>query len=154
MGVRSSAKRRKSVARTSGMRRVLEFTIPSLPVATRDVHKRIMDEVERRRYDEQSVFAIRLALEEGLMNAVKHGNKLDPAKTVHITAKVTRESTEIVIEDQGAGFKRNCVPDPCCKENLLKPSGRGILLMEAYMDQVRYSCGGRRVRMVKKNLKD
>jgi serine/threonine-protein kinase RsbW len=108
--------------------------------------------VKRHRYGDSSIHAIHLALEEGLINAVKHGNKHDAAKTVHVEAKVTDKTTEIVIEDQGAGFEREDVPDPCCKENLLKPSGRGILLMEAYMDKVTYSRGGRRVRMVKKNV--
>ena len=129
----------------------LTFTIPSLLGATRDVHKRIMDEVERNKYGEQSSFAIRLALEEGLMNAVKHGNKSDSKKTVHVEAKVTSKAAEIIIEDQGKGFRRSHVPDPCSAENIEKCSGRGILLMEAYMDKVEYSRGGRRVRMVKKN---
>jgi serine/threonine-protein kinase RsbW len=129
----------------------LIFTIPSDLAASRDVHKEIMDRVEGYKYDEQSAFAIRLALEEGLMNAIKHGNKLDVKKTVHVEATVTEKQTEITIEDQGKGFHRTEVPDPCAEENLLKCSGRGILLMEAYMDKVEYSHGGRRVRMVKKN---
>ena len=129
----------------------LVFTIPSDLAASRDVHKAIMDRVEAERYDEQSAFAIRLALEEGLMNAIKHGNKLDRSKTVHVEATVTAKQAEISIEDQGAGFARTDVPDPCAAENLLKCSGRGILLMEAYMDKVEYTHGGRRLRMVKKN---
>ena len=129
----------------------LQFTIPSDKSALHEVHKRIMDEVDRHHYGEQSSFAIRLALEEGLMNAVKHGNKLDPAKTVHIEAKVNSKKAEITIEDQGKGFDRCCVPDPCDDSNLLKCSGRGILLMEAYMDKVQYTRGGRKVKMIKKN---
>ena len=131
--------------------RTLTFTIPSTTLAVREVHKQIMDCVEACRYDEQATFAIRLALEEGLMNAINHGNKLDAKKTVQVEAKVSPKSTEICIEDQGKGFARSTVPDPCAEENLLKCSGRGILLMEAYMDRVRYSHGGRRVRMMKKN---
>ena len=134
-----------------GNTRPLQFTIPSIRLAARDVQKQILDEVKRHDYGESNFHAIHLALEEGLINAIKHGNKNDTGKTVHIKAKVTQKSTEIVIEDQGAGFKRHEVPDPCAKENLLKPSGRGILLMEAYMDKVVFSNGGRRVRMVKKN---
>jgi serine/threonine-protein kinase RsbW len=140
-----------SGASRSSKLKPLVFTIPSDLSASRDVHKTIMDRVEAQHYDEQSTFAIRLALEEGLMNAIKHGNKLDPKKTVHVEAKVTPKATEITIEDQGKGFHREEVPDPCAEENLLKCSGRGILLMEAYMDEVKYSQGGRRVRMVKKN---
>ena len=131
--------------------KILTFTIPSTTLAVREVHKQIMDVVETCQYGEQSVFAIRLALEEGLMNAINHGNKLDAKKTVQVEAKVSSKSTEICIEDQGRGFARSNVPDPCAEENLLKCSGRGILLMEAYMDKVDYSHGGRRVRMVKKN---
>ena len=129
----------------------MTFTIPSDPAATRDVQKQIMDRVEAAKYGEQSTFAIRLALEEGLLNAIKHGNKLSPHKTVHVEAKITPKRTEITIEDQGEGFRRSTVPDPCADENLLKCSGRGILLMEAYMDEVRYTRGGRRVKLIKKN---
>jgi serine/threonine-protein kinase RsbW len=144
----ASAKSRNNGATAT---KPLVFTIPSDLAASRDVHKAIMDRVEAERYDEQSAFAIRLALEEGLMNAIKHGNKLDAKKTVHVEATVTAKQTEISIEDQGSGFARTDVPDPCAAENLLKCSGRGILLMEAYMDKVEYMHGGRRLRMVKKN---
>lgn len=151
MGVAGSNRHSDRTARRKPSTRALEFTIPSAVAATRDVHRSIMDAVERQKYGEQALFAIRLALEEGLMNAVKHGNKLDPKKTVHIEAKVTGKKAEIVIEDQGKGFNRNGVPNPCEDENLLKCSGRGILLMEAYMDKVEYTRGGRRVKMIKKN---
>ena len=60
---------------------------------------------------------------------------------------------KIEIEDEGPGFDRSSVPDPTSEENLERLHGRGILLMEAYMDKVEYSQGGRRVRMVKKNEK-
>jgi len=142
--------RRAGASSSRAKPKPLIFTIPSDVSASRDVHKTIMDRVEAQHYDDQSTFAIRLALEEGLMNAIKHGNRHDPKKTVHVEAKVTPKATEITIEDQGKGFHRETVPDPCADENLLKCSGRGILLMEAYMDEVKYSQGGRRVRMVKK----
>jgi serine/threonine-protein kinase RsbW len=129
----------------------LTFTFPSDLGASREVHRAVMDRVEAMKYDEQSTFAIRLALEEGIMNAMKHGNKMDAGKTVHVEVKVTPRSTQIIIEDQGKGFDRTDVPDPCAAENLLKCSGRGLLLMEAYMDKVQYTRGGRRVKMIKKN---
>jgi serine/threonine-protein kinase RsbW len=149
----SAGKRATAAASRNGRagEKKLTYTIHSDLAASGDVHKAIMQVVEAQHYDEQSTFAIRLALEEGLMNAIKHGNKLDPKKTVQVEAKVTPKATQITIEDQGQGFRRTTVPDPCAEENLLKCSGRGILLMEAYMDKVQYSLGGRRVRMVKKN---
>ena len=129
----------------------LRFTIRSDFHEGHEVQKRILDDVEKAGFNSTSTFAIKLALEEALINAIKHGNKLDPSKQVTIEARVTPAETEIIIEDEGKGFQRTCVPDPTLEENLEKCSGRGILLMEAYMNRVEWSHGGRRVRMVKKN---
>ena len=116
-----------------------------------DVQKQILKEVERQGFNPNSLFATRLALEEALVNAIKHGNKLDPNKRVIVEAKVSAQRVEIEIEDQGPGFDRASVPDPTAEENLCKCSGRGILLIEAYMNSVSWSRGGRRVRMVRYN---
>jgi serine/threonine-protein kinase RsbW len=131
----------------------LKFEITSTFAEGREVQKRITDDVERLGFDSHSQFAIKLALEEALINAIKHGNKLDPRKKVHVEAKVTPKQAEIVIEDEGPGFDRTCVPDPTAEENLCKCSGRGILLIESFMDKVQWSHGGRRVKLVKKNVK-
>lgn len=138
-------------ARRASADGVVKVTIPSDFSASRDVQKAILDEVARCGYDEHSTFAIKLALEEGMINAIKHGNRFDPAKRVHVEYDVTRARAEIVIEDEGPGFYRTDVPDPTLEENLEKTSGRGILLIEAYMTTVEYSHGGRRLRMVKVN---
>jgi serine/threonine-protein kinase RsbW len=132
----------------------MTFTIRSDFSAGHDVQKRILDAVEKAGFNSQSTFAIKLALEEALINAIKHGNKLDAKKNVHIEAHVGPHVTEIMIEDEGPGFDRSSVPDPTLEENLDKCSGRGILLMEAYMNRVEWSRGGRRVHMVKKNEAD
>ena len=132
----------------------MTFTIRSDFSAGHDVQKRILDAVEKAGFNSQSTFAIKLALEEALINAIKHGNKLDVKKNVHIEATVSPTLTEIIIEDEGPGFDRASVPDPTLEENLDKSSGRGILLMEAYMNRVEWSRGGRRVHMVKKNEAD
>jgi serine/threonine-protein kinase RsbW len=129
----------------------LKFEIPSDHHHQREVQNAILDEVTRIGFNSQSTFAIKLALEEAMINAVKHGNKLNPKKKVKIEAKITPKMAEIVIEDQGPGFDRSSVPDPTEDENLEKCSGRGILLMESYMNSVSWSHGGRRVKMVKKN---
>jgi len=116
-----------------------------------EVQQRILDAAVKHGYDEPCLFAIKIALEEALVNAIKHGNKLDPRKQVRIEASITPKQTEICIEDEGPGFDRSLVPDPLSEENLEKSSGRGILLIESYMSQVSWDHGGRRVRMVKKN---
>jgi serine/threonine-protein kinase RsbW len=132
----------------------LSFTIPSDFSAGRDVQKRILDNVTRLGYNSQCQFAIKLALEEALINAIKHGNRFDPKKKVRIEAKVSPKQLEVTIEDEGVGFRRGTIPDPTLEENLEKCSGRGILLMEAYMNSVRWTRGGRRVKLVKKNEDD
>ncbi len=114
----------------------------------------ILADVKKAGFDHHCFFAIKLALEEALVNAIKHGNRLDPEKTVVITASVTPRRAEITIEDQGPGFERTSVPDPTCDENLEKCSGRGILLIESYMNRVRWDRGGRRLKMVKDNKPD
>lgn len=131
--------------------RTLRVTIPSDFAHGRDVQKRILDDIEASGFYAHNFFAIKLALEEALINAIKHGNKLDPAKQVMVESTVSPDRAVITIEDQGAGFDRSKVPDPTAEENLDKCSGRGILLMEAYMSAVEWSNDGRRVRLVKVN---
>ena len=129
----------------------LRFIIPSDFVEGRHVQKRILDEVDKNHFNSDAAFAIRLSLEEALINAIKHGNKLDPKKKVTVQAEVTPDHAEIIIEDEGPGFDRSSIPDPTADENIDRLHGRGILLMEAYMTEVEFTRGGRRVRMVRKN---
>ena len=128
-----------------------KVSIPSDTAEGQAVQERIVALLEKLGYPSRDVFGVRLALEEALVNAIKHGNKLDPNKKVRVEAKVTPQRVEIEVEDQGPGFDRACVPDPTAEENLCKCSGRGILLIEAYMNSVEWSRGGRRVRMIRYN---
>jgi len=105
-------------------------------------------------YNKDAVFAIKLACEESIINAVKHGNKLDAKKHVTIEVWIKPDEMEVYIEDEGPGFSREAVPDPTLEENLEKCSGRGILLIESYMDGCSWDHGGRRLRMVKQNRTD
>lgn len=127
------------------------MVIPSDLHAVRQVEDAILAEACRFGYNESARFAVKLALEEGLNNAIKHGNRCDPAKTVEVTYQVDASSIWIEIVDQGCGFAPQNVPDPTLDENLEKPSGRGIMLMRAYMDEVRYSPAGNQVYMLKRN---
>jgi len=132
-------------------RHKLQFAIGSDFATSCRVQKRIVDEVIRHGFNSPSIFAVRLALEEALANAIKHGNRLDSGKKVRVEAEVTPRQVRIVIEDEGGGFDRSRVPDPTIQANLEKTCGRGILLIEAYMDKVRWSRGGRRLEMIRRN---
>jgi len=134
----------------TGSPKVLQFEIASDANADmRKVKQQIMAEVKRCGFCEDDAFAIHLALEEAMINAAKHGNNFDPSKKIHIAAKISPSAAEFTIEDEGGGFSRSCVPDPRLEENLEKSSGRGLLLIESYMNRVEYTCGGRKLHMVK-----
>jgi serine/threonine-protein kinase RsbW len=115
-----------------------------------EVQRRILGAAEKCGYRSQVLFALKMAIEEALVNAIKHGNKNDHTKSVLVEASFSPQQAEICIEDQGPGFERSSVPDPLADENLEKPSGRGILLIESYMTEVQWENGGRRVRMIKR----
>ncbi len=113
---------------------------------------RVLSAVQANGYDEGCTFAIRLAIEEGLNNAIKHGNRFIPDKRVEVEFDIDEKRATITITDQGDGFDPSVVPDPTTDENLQKPTGRGIMLMRAYMDKVCYNDRGNQVCMVKNNL--
>jgi serine/threonine-protein kinase RsbW len=127
----------------------LAFTISSTEEQGRDVQKQVLEAVQRHGFVGQEFFGIKLALEEALVNAIKHGNGRDTKKRVIVNARISDNRFQISIEDQGPGFDRSSVPDPTSEENLEKCSGRGILLMESYMSKVAWDHGGRRVTLVK-----
>jgi len=137
----------RALARGQVMKRA--FTIPSDFTASRDVQVKVMQDVNAAGFDEETTFAIRISLEEAIVNAIRHGNRLDASKHVHIESRVSRGRCEITAEDEGTGFERKRIPDPTSAENLCRPNGRGILLIESYMTNVKWERGGRRVCMVK-----
>ena len=77
-----------------------------------------------------------LAIQEGIANAMRHGNKLDKQKPVKVVFTPDSEKLEIRISDQGKGVDFATIPNPNLPENLLKPSGRGVYFMKAVMDTV------------------
>jgi serine/threonine-protein kinase RsbW len=115
------------------------------------VERAVLEEVARQGYTESCTFAIRLALEEALNNAIQHGNRRDRRHKVKISYDVTDRCVALTVADEGQGFDPRAIPDPTADENLEKPCGRGIMLMRAYMDEVRFSDKGNEVRMVKHN---
>ncbi len=117
------------------------------------VAKEVLDELlgslSRHHWSENEVFGIHLAVEEALMNAIKHGNRLDASKQVHVRSEVCEQWFRVEIADQGSGFVPAAVPDPTLDENLDLPSGRGLMLMRTFMTEVAYNDRGNQVTMVK-----
>jgi len=77
-----------------------------------------------------------LALQEGVNNAIKHGNAADPSHDVSIKMTLFDSHLELRIRDKGAGFDRDCLEDPTTPEQRLRCNGRGLLFMENYMDEI------------------
>lgn len=111
--------------------------------------QQVLDKLTAEDWHPYHIFGIRLALEEALVNAVRHGNELDEQKHVRAVCHLNEQRIRIEIADQGSGFDPTGVPDPTTEENLEKPCGRGILLMRNYMTRVDYNQSGNRVVMEK-----
>jgi serine/threonine-protein kinase RsbW len=126
-----------------------DVTIPSDTAEARRIQDEIEQQLQARRATEQEIFSVRLALEEALVNAIKHGNQMDRAKKVFISYRFVADRLEVQITDEGTGFDPNDVPDPTAVENLERPCGRGLMLMRHYMTEVAYNERGNGVSMTK-----
>lgn len=114
------------------------------------VTQQVLDELSRCGYGEQVTFAVKLALEEALNNAIRHGNAGDASKTVTVRYAVSAKKVVLIIRDQGNGFLPEAVPDCTTPDRLRMPTGRGILLIKAYMDEVCFRDCGREIQITKR----
>jgi len=130
-------------------RTVAEFCFASDWPEVRRVQREIELALALFAFPDRDQFYIKIALEEALVNAVKHGNRLDPSKTVRLRYAITADHFEAHIADEGCGFDPSAVPDPCAPENLERPSGRGLLLIRKFMTTVEYHGPGNRMSMAK-----
>jgi serine/threonine-protein kinase RsbW len=126
-----------------------DVTIPSDTAEARRVQDEIEQQLIARRASDQEIFSVRLALEEALVNAIKHGNQMDQTKKVQVSYRFVADRFEVLITDEGPGFDPSDVPDPTAVENLERPCGRGLMLMRHYMTEVAYNERGNGVSMVK-----
>lgn len=127
----------------------VDKTIPSDTDEARKTLDEMLAKLAENGWGEEDTFGVHLAVEEALMNAIKHGNQLDPAKSVTVDYRLNATDLEIEIEDEGPGFDPNDVPDPTLEENLELPSGRGLMLMRTFMGTVEHNERGNRVAMTK-----
>jgi len=127
-----------------------KLSIPSTLEEVAKVRKAIIAEAASAGYGELALFAIQLALDEALSNAVNHGNSGDSSKKVTVEYSIDAERASFCITDQGPGFDPDKLPDPTAEENLEHPHGRGVMLMRAYMTEVSFNTKGNAVTLVKK----
>ena len=114
----------------------------------------IMSEIKALSLSEEDCFNIKLSLEEALTNAIKHGNKMNPALFVKLKIEYAHDKLTITIEDQGEGFDYQHLSDPSKDGNLHNTSGRGVFLIKNLMDEVNFFSGGRGIKMTKSCKKE
>lgn len=127
----------------------LKRTIPSRIDAGHELIETILDQLAELDWTGRDFFGVRLALEEGVINAIKHGNQLAGDKRVHVEWLVSADRLWIRIEDEGPGFNPEHVPDCTDCDHLDLPSGRGIMLMRSFMTRVEYRERGNVLEMEK-----
>jgi serine/threonine-protein kinase RsbW len=121
--------------------------IASDPQAARRVLDEMLAQLESRHWHQRDIFAVHLATEEALANAIHHGNDFDAAKNVHFVCLLGGDRIRIEITDEGRGFDPAALPDPTCDDHVLAPSGRGVMLMKAFMSRVEFNARGNGVTM-------
>jgi len=126
----------------------LESTLQSVDAA----EELVMAEAAKAGFDEDTQHQIGMAVRECAVNAVVHGNRYNKNKKVHLDVERTQYGINVVIGDEGEGFDVTSIADPLAPENLLKQSGRGIMIIRAFMDEFDMHPrpgGGTEVRLVK-----
>lgn len=127
--------------------------IPADPVAIPQVTDGVTEILQRNGWPGDRVMAVELALQEALANAIRHGCRNEPSRQVQCVVTVdTAGELVIVVRDPGPGFEVGRVANPLDPENVLKPNGRGIFLINQLMDRVDFKDGGRVVEMRKKKI--
>jgi serine/threonine-protein kinase RsbW len=130
-----------------------ELSFPSRVESIAEATEAAVDVARRAGFSEEALFGIDMAVREAATNAALHGNRRDETKTFEVGVAVQGDTFIVTVRDKGHGFDPAAVPDPTDPQNLLKASGRGILFMRTFMDEVtweRHPEGGTVVRMTKR----
>jgi serine/threonine-protein kinase RsbW len=116
----------------------VSYTLESTLESVNRAEQVASDMAAKAGFDEENVGRISMAIREAAVNAVLHGNHYDPNKRITVTFENTGVALVLSVADQGKGLDPARVPNPLAPENLLKQSGRGIFLIKAFMDEVRF----------------
>ena len=111
------------------------------------VEKLIDDVCKHYKINEDHYGNILIALTEAVNNAINHGNKSDPAKSVEVAFQSHGNTLVFTVKDEGKGFNPDALPDPTDPDRIAEPNGRGVFLMRNLADKVEFSDKGRMVAM-------
>jgi len=116
----------------------VELTLPSVLEYVSLANAVAEEIVDHLGADEETRDAISNSVVEATTNAIEHGNGLDRTKRVHILFRSSTERIEIHVRDEGTGFDPTKIADPRTPDNLMRERGRGIFILRAFMDEVRF----------------
>jgi len=125
----------------------IKVHFPSLDENIRIVESFIDNAKEKFNLDDDIYGNIMVAVTESVNNAIRHGNKSDKKKNVHLTLSLNDNLIRFIVKDEGIGFDYHNLPDPTSPENIDKPSGRGIFLMKHLSDEVTFKNKGSEVEL-------
>jgi anti-sigma regulatory factor (Ser/Thr protein kinase) len=127
------------------------MTIPADPASIPMVTDGVVHVLEEKQWSEKDIMAVELALQEAVANAIRHGCGGDRSKQLQCSVSCDGAGEVVItVRDPGTGFDPSKIADPLDPANLLKPSGRGIFLINGLMDDVQFADGGRELQMRKK----
>jgi serine/threonine-protein kinase RsbW len=132
---------------------VLECSLPSEVAVISPFVDKLMPLLSNCDCVPEGVSDVEIALREALANAIIHGNHEDRRKHVHVSCRCEPGEVSIAVKDEGKGFDTNNLPDPTAPENIGSVHGRGIHVMKALMDEVRFEEGGVLVHMRKVHMR-
>ncbi|HUS05887.1 MAG TPA: ATP-binding protein [Bryobacteraceae bacterium] len=119
----------------SGATRSLESLLESTLESVDEAESLVLQSATEAGFEEEDLHKLGMAVREAVVNAVVHGNRYNCNKKVHLTIEQFPDRLRITITDEGEGFERSSLPDPLAEENLLRQSGRGLLLIQAFVDE-------------------
>ena len=124
--------------------------IESDPDRCAPIIAQLLDELAQRNWPNKDAFGIHMAMEEAILNAIRHGNKCQPDKFVHVVMELDDIQFTSTVTDEGPGFDPENVPDPTDDSNLDKCTGRGVMLIKHFVDEATYNARGNSVALSKK----
>ncbi|MGB1383908.1 MAG: ATP-binding protein [Flavobacteriales bacterium] len=132
-------------------------TLPEMRFDSKPENIAVVERLIDRLSEEHSIIPehygnVLIAMTEGVNNAIVHGNKLDPEKSVTVSCAIDHKNLVFRISDEGPGFDYDNLPDPTAPENIEKPHGRGVFLMRHLADECAFIDDGRIVELTFTNV--